>query len=143
MFGYDDDELNQIIMTKVLDPSIVVLITLDQSQAGGVHEKMLVEADQKNNLAAFGTHFVIGQSATHQISHTKGFVADGKVGAEGSTNWSTSGEGTFVVKGDGQSGGAGYKAQNNTQSIFVDPDAIARFQAELINEHVAAQEQPK
>jgi len=137
MFGYDDDELNEIVMGKVLDPQITVLITLDKSQAGGRHEKVLLDADRNHHLQSFNTHFVVGQSATHQISHTKGFVADGRVGAEGSTNWSGSGEGTFVVTG--QAGGAGYKAQNNTQSIFTDPDTIHRFQAELIAEHLAAQ----
>ena len=134
MFGYDDTELNNLIMEKVLNPSITVMITLDQSQAGGVHEKALLDADQKYNLAAFGTHFAIGQSATHQISHTKGFVADGRVAAEGSTNWSDSGEGTFVVQG--MAGGPGYKAQNNTQCIITDPDTIVRFQTELIAEHM-------
>ena len=82
----------------------------------------------------------IGQSATHQISHTKGFVADGKVGAEGSTNWSSSGEGTFVVAG--KAGGTGYKAQNNTQSVFTDPDTVSRFSSELVREHLAAGAQP-
>lgn len=139
MFGYDDDELNDIIMAKAMDPQITVLITLDKSQAGGVHEKRLLDSDIAKNPSAFNTHFVIGQSATHQISHTKGFVADGRVGGEGSTNWSDSGEGTFVISG--KPGGAGYKAQNNTQSIFTDPDTISRFQAELIAEHLAAQAQ--
>jgi hypothetical protein len=139
MFGFDDDELNDILMAKALDPSIIMLITLDKSQAGGKHEKALLDSDVAKNPSAFNTHFVVGQSATHQISHTKGFVADGKVGGEGSTNWSSSGEGTFVVTG--KAGGAGYKAQNNTQSIFTDPDTISRFQAELIAEHMTAQQQ--
>jgi hypothetical protein len=139
MFGFDDDELNDILMAKALDPSITMLITLDQSQAGGVHEKRLLDSDLSKNPTAYNTHFVIGQSATHQISHTKGFVADGKVAGEGSTNWSTSGEGTFVVAG--RAGGSGYVAQNNTQSIITDPDSIARFTAELIAEHTAAQAQ--
>lgn len=137
MFGYDDDELNDIILNIVHDPGVSCLITLDSSQAGGVHEKKLLESDAAKDPEAYNTHFVIGQSATHQISHTKGFVADGLVGAEGSTNWSSSGEGTFVVKG--HAGGAGYKAQNNTQTFFTCPDAITRFQAQLIAEHVAAQ----
>jgi hypothetical protein len=139
MFGYDDDELNKVLMEKVFDPSVTMLITLDKSQAGGKHEKMLLDADRKQALAQFNTHFVIGQSATHQISHTKGFVADGRVGGEGSVNWSASGEGTFVV--NGQSGGKGYKAQNNTQTIFTDPDSVTRFQTELIAEHMTAQSQ--
>ncbi len=139
MFGYDDDELNDIIMAKALDPSITVLITLDQSQAGSVHEKRLLDSDVAKNPTAYNTHFVVGQSATHQISHTKGFVADGKVAGEGSTNWSTSGEGTFVISG--KAGGTGYVAQNNTQSIITDPDSISRFTAELIAEHTAAQEE--
>jgi hypothetical protein len=139
MFGYDDDKLNEIIMKKVMDPSVTVVITLDKSQSGGKHEKALLDADRKQALAQFNTHFTIGQSLTHQISHTKGFVADGKVGAEGSTNWSTGGEGTFVV--EGQPGGSGYKAQNNTQTIFIDTDSINRFQTELIAEHLAARDQ--
>lgn len=136
MFGYDDEELNDLLMKIVHDPSITCVITLDKSQAGGVHEKRLLESDAAQDPVGFSSHFVIGQSATHQISHTKGFVADGKVGAEGSTNWSASGEGTFVVKG--QPGGTGYRAQNNTQSVFTDPDAVTRFQAELLAEHMAA-----
>lgn len=137
MFGYDDDELNDVIMDIVHNPRITCLITLDKSQAGGVHEKRLLDSDVARDPVGFNTHFVIGNSATHQISHTKGFVADGIIGGEGSTNWSNSGEGTFIVKG--QPGGAGYKAQNNTQTIFTCPDAVARFQAELIAEHLAAQ----
>ncbi len=148
MFGFDDEELNQILMKIAVDASITMLVTLDKSQANGPHEKMLLDADRQHNLALFNTHFVtkthvqeftIGQSATHQISHTKGFVADGRVAGEGSTNWSTSGEGTFVVKG--APGGAGYKAQNNTQSIITDPDTISRFSAELVAEHMVAQKQ--
>jgi hypothetical protein len=141
MFGFDDSELNNLLMQKALNPAVTMLITLDRSQASGVHEKALLAADQAYNLAAYNTHFVIGESATHQISHTKGFVADGRVAGEGSTNWSTSGEGTFVI--NGSPGGPGYKAQNNTQSIITDPDTIIRFQTELIAEHMIAQSQQK
>ena len=144
MFGYDDDELNDVVMQKVLDSHITVLITLDKSQSGGKHEKQLLDLDRQHALAAFGTHFTVGQSLTHQISHTKVFVIDGKVGAEGSTNWSASGEGT-LVKGTyyvkDQIVGAGYKAQNNTQTIITDHDSVVRFQSELIAEHLAARDQ--
>ncbi len=139
MFGYDDEELNDIIMNLVMDPDVTVVITLDKSQASGVHEKAILDVDREKDLANFNTHIAIGQSSTHQISHTKGFVADGKVGGEGSTNWSNSGEGVYVVSG--RAGGKGYKAQNNTQSIFTDPDTINRFQTELISEHLIAQKQ--
>jgi hypothetical protein len=139
MFGFDDDELNDILMAKVLDPHVVMLITLDKSQAGGKHERALLDSDAGKDPIGFSTHFVVGQSETHQISHTKGFIADGRVGGEGSTNWSRSGEGTFLLSG--QPGGPGYKAQNNTQTIFTDQDTISRFQAELISEHMTAQEQ--
>jgi hypothetical protein len=148
MFGFDDEELNDILMKIALDDSITMLVTLDKSQAGGRHEKRLLDADREHNLALFNTHvvtkthlheIVIGQSATHQISHTKGFVADGRVAGEGSTNWSDAGEGTFVVKG--VPGGPKYKAQNNTQSIITDPDTVSRFSAELVAEHLIAQKQ--
>jgi hypothetical protein len=150
MFGYDDDELNDIIMTIAHDPTITMLITLDKSQSGGAHEKALLSSDVAKNPSLFNTSIttaaqmaqldakqvVTGQSSTHQISHTKGFVADGKVGAEGSTNWSSSGEGTFVVVG--KPGGVGYKAQNNTQTVFTDPDTVSRFSSELVREHISA-----
>src|SRR5713101_9196261 len=139
MFGYDDDDLNDECMRCAEDSSITTVITLDKSQAGSVHEKKILASNASKDPAAFNAHFVTGQSATHQITHTKGGVLDGKVGFEGSTNWSTSGEGTFVVKG--QPGGAGYKAQNNTLAVFTDPDTLARFAAELIAEHLAARDQ--
>jgi hypothetical protein len=139
MFGFDDEELNDILWSLAADPSVTMLVTLDKSQAGGAHERKILDSDIAKDPVRFSTHFAVGQSATHQISHTKGFVADGKVGGEGSTNWSSSGEGTFVVAG--RSGGRGYKAQNNTQSIFTDPDTIVRFQTELIAEHLAAKAQ--
>ena len=75
MFGYDDDELNAIIMKKVLDPNVTVVITLDKSQSGGAHEKALLDADKQQALAAFNTHFTIGQSLTHQISQLAGLRA--------------------------------------------------------------------
>ncbi|HEX8109936.1 MAG TPA: hypothetical protein VF516_19530, partial [Kofleriaceae bacterium] len=137
MYGYDDDELNDECMRCAGDPSITTLITLDESQARGRHEKQILDSDMARNPTAFNTHvIVIGRSATQQISHTKGGVLDGQVGFEGSTNWSVSGEGTFVLKG--KPGGPGYKAQNNTLAVFTDPDAISRFTAELIAEHMAA-----
>jgi hypothetical protein len=140
MFGFDDDELNEILKKIAVDPTITMLVTLDKSQAGGKHEKALLDADRKADLALFNTHVAIGQSLTHQISHTKGFVADGKVAGEGSTNWSVSGEGA-AVGGTFNTKTAGFKAQNNTQSIITDPDTISRFTAELIAEHMIAQQQ--
>jgi hypothetical protein len=133
MFGYDDEELNDILMRLAADRSITTMYTLDSSQAGGIHEKTILASDVGENPAAYNASFVIGKSATNQITHTKGWVADGRVGGEGSTNWSTSGEGTFIVMG--HAGGPGYKAQNNTQSIFTSLDDVTRFQAELIAEH--------
>jgi hypothetical protein len=140
MFGFDDDELNDILKKIAVDKTITMLVTLDKSQAGGAHEKALLDADRKADLALFNTHVAIGQSRTHQISHTKGFVADGKVAGEGSTNWSVSGEGQGVG-GLFNVNAPGYKAQNNTQSIITDPDTISRFSAQLIAEHMIAQGQ--
>ncbi len=136
MFGYDDETLNDECMRCAEDPQITTVITLDKSQSSGVHEKTLLTSDAAKDPAAYRSHFAIGQSATHQISHTKGGCLDGRVGFEGSTNWSASGEGTFVTKG--QAGGPGYKAQNNTLAVFTDADTISRFTAELIAEHLVA-----
>lgn len=126
MFGYDDPELNDIIMAKLADPRIKVMITLDKTQAGGAHERKLLAADVAKNPTAWNNSVVIGRSSTGEINHTKGFVVDTLVAGEGSTNWSDTGE------------GIGRKSQNNTQTIFTDPDSVKRFQDQLISEHLSA-----
>lgn len=137
MFGYDDEELNELVMAVAEDPLATAVYTLDKSQAGGAHEKRILASDAVKDPIAYKSHFAIGRSATHQISHTKGGVLDGRVGFEGSTNWSASGEGTYIA-GLITPGGPGYKAQNNTLAVFTDSDTCARFTAELIAEHVIA-----
>lgn len=134
MFGYDDDELDQIIQHLVETQHVYVQGTLDKSQAGGVHEKKILETWKPG----MRTSFAIGQSATHQISHTKGGVCDGIVAWEGSTNWSSSGEGT-IVAADGSN--TGRKAQNNTCAFYVNPVEINTFSAELAEEHTTVLKQ--
>lgn len=137
MFGYDDEALNTLLMGLAGDPTIAMLVTLDKSQSGGVHEKKILASDIAKDASAYKTHFAIGQSATHQISHTKGGVLDGRVGFEGSTNWSTSGEGSFIV-GKHAPGGTSYKAQNNTLMVFTDRGSLDAFKDELVLEHQVA-----
>jgi len=90
MFGYDDDELNNIIQGKLADEKIFVQMSLDRSQAAGVHEKEIL-AKWDNN--AFGNSIAIGTSSVHNaISHLKIVIVDGVYTVKGSTNWSLSGE---------------------------------------------------
>lgn len=120
MFGYDDDELDAIIQSKINDEHVYVQGTLDRSQAGGVHEKKILAGwDQQVRNS-----FVIEESPTGQIAHTKGGVIDGVVAFEGSTNWSASGEGINP-----------HRAQNNTFAIYTHPIEIHRFTDELDYEH--------
>lgn len=138
MFGYDDDEINRAIMALLHNPNVAVQGTLDSSQAGGVHEKAILEADVAGD-PAFYNSIVVGQSATHQISHTKGgvFVGQG-LGFEGSTNWSASGEGTGIKLDPAATPAPGYKAQNNTLAVSANPVFLARFGARLDVEHINA-----
>jgi phosphatidylserine/phosphatidylglycerophosphate/cardiolipin synthase-like enzyme len=90
MFGYDDDELNKIIQGKLGDEKIYVQMSLDRSQASGVHETQIL-ANWSNN--AFGNSIAIGTSSVHNaISHLKVVIVDGVYTVKGSTNWSLSGE---------------------------------------------------
>jgi hypothetical protein len=142
MFGYDDDQLNQILVGLLHDPNVMVQVTLDKSQATGVHEKAILQSDAAANPAGYAADFAVGQSAQHQISHTKGGVLDGIVAFEGSTNWSASGEGTGIVLGDAKQN-PGFKAQNNTLAVYVNPYEIAKFSARLDYEHGVAAHQPQ
>ena len=90
MFGYDDDELNKIIQTKLADEKVYVQMSLDRSQASGVHEKQILAQWQND---AFGNSIAIGTSSVHNaISHLKIVIIDGVYTVKGSTNWSLSGE---------------------------------------------------
>jgi hypothetical protein len=139
-FGYDDDELNADIIGLLGNPNVRVQATLDKSQAGGVHEKAILDEDRKLG-ATFYNSFVIGQSATHQISHTKGGVLVGQgIGFEGSMNWSGSGEGTGINLKPGKPT-PGFKAQNNTLLVSTNPVFLSRFSARLDAEHITAMQQ--
>ena len=90
MFGYDDDELNSIIQGKLADERVYVQMSLDRSQASGVHEKAILA---RWNNDAFGNSIAIGTSSVHNaISHLKIVIVDGVYTVKGSTNWSLSGE---------------------------------------------------
>ena len=90
MFGYDDDELNKIIQSKLTDERVYVQMSLDRSQATGAHEKQIL-ASWGND--AFGNSIAIGTSSVHNaISHLKIVIVDGVYTVKGSTNWSLSGE---------------------------------------------------
>lgn len=120
MFGYDDDALDAVIRALVDSEHVYVQGTLDKSQAAGVHEKKILAGWD----ATVRSSFAIGESSTHQITHTKGGVIDAKVGWEGSTNWSAPGEGTDPKK-----------AQNNTCAFYTNPVEITKFGIELDEEH--------
>lgn len=134
MFGYDDDELNEIIMGLIKNHHVFVQGTLDKSQAGGVHERKILATWD----AATRSSFAIGQSATHQILHTKGAVLDGVVSFEGSTNWSASGEGTGIDLDPAAPRPKGFKAQANTLTVMTNPIEIATFTDRLDEEHLEA-----
>lgn len=141
MFGYDDEELNQAIVNMIHMPGVYVQGTLDRSQAGGVHERKLLEANAA--VPEWSASFAVGQSETHQISHTKGGVCSGLgIGFEGSTNWSVSGEGAGISLKADVANPSGFKAQNNTLLLSTNPVYLARFSARLDAEHkIAIQQQ--
>jgi hypothetical protein len=143
MFGYDDDDLNRVLMGLVQNPSVMVQVTLDRSQASGVHEKVILGSDVGQDAEGFANDFTVGKSSTGQISHTKGGVLDGIVAFEGSTNWSSSGEGTGISLSATKQA-PGFKAQNNTLAVYMNPYEIAKFAARLDYEHsvAASQRQP-
>ena len=142
MFGYDDDDLNQVLMGLVQNPAIMVHVTLDKSQSAGATEKAILTSDTGQDAKGFANDFVIGESATDQISHTKGGVLDGIVAFEGSTNWSASGEGTGINLTSTKQA-PGFKAQNNTLSVYVNAYEIAKFAARLDYEHAVAAGRPQ
>ena len=123
MYGFDDDELADIILSKLNDENVYVQLTLDSSQAGGVHERTLL-ADKQFPASSVA----VGRSEKHAIMHLKEIVVDGVIWVTGSTNWSDGGE----------------SKQDNQLTIMLSPydaaDATARIgaiHANMLNEAAA------
>jgi phosphatidylserine/phosphatidylglycerophosphate/cardiolipin synthase-like enzyme len=92
MFGYDDDQLNQVIRAQLESVNVYVQMSLDQSQAGGVHERDILKSLSNWENAKIGNSIAIGRSEKGAIMHLKLVIVDGLDVITGSTNWSSSGE---------------------------------------------------
>lgn len=87
LYGFDDDEIADAIEEKLADEHVQVTLTLDSSQAAGVHEKRILAREKYP-----ASIVAVGRSEKHAIMHLKLLVVDGRIVVTGSTNWSTSGE---------------------------------------------------
>jgi len=116
MFGYDDDELAAMLDAALKDPTMFVQISLDKSQAGGVHERAIL-AKYAHEMT--GNSVAIGTSERGAIMHRKMVIVDGMWRVSGSTNWSTSGE----------------TLQDNEATILLDATACAEARSVLDIEH--------
>lgn len=122
MYGYDDDELADMIDGLLKNPAIYCQITLDSSQAAGVHEKALLAKYQHEMT---GNSVAIGRSERGAIMHRKVCLIDGLWRITGSTNWSESGE----------------SKQDNELTVLQSASACAEARAVLDIEHDSALQQ--
>jgi phosphatidylserine/phosphatidylglycerophosphate/cardiolipin synthase-like enzyme len=122
VYGFDDDELAEILRVHLATPNVYVQITLDKSQAGGVHERELLAKFRHEDV---GNSIAIGTSEKSAIMHRKMAIVDGIWLIGGSTNWSESGE----------------TKQDNELTIHRSPELCARARTILDIEHDHALEQ--
>lgn len=122
MYGWNDPEVAEMIDGFLKNPAMYVQVTLDRSQAGGVHERALLEM-YKNEMS--GNSVAIGTSEHSAIMHRKMFVVDGLWRVSGSTNMGDSAE----------------RLQDNEMSIVFDAVVCAEARPILDVEHDHALQQ--
>lgn len=120
-YGFDDQQISDLLLGKSADPEIAFVLNLDETQAAGVHEKALLAAWQSH----VGTSVAVGQSLKHAISHLKVTVIDGLYVLSGSTNLSLSGE----------------QKQDNELRITRNPLLAARYSSVIMLNHAAMLQQ--
>jgi phosphatidylserine/phosphatidylglycerophosphate/cardiolipin synthase-like enzyme len=120
MYGFDDEPVARVIGGKMQDPHMFVQLSFDSSQAGGVHERVLLEKMKfPGNMVAYG------RSERGAIMHMKMFIIDGRFVGGGSTNWSDGGE----------------DKQDNHLTIIDDATHAARARAKIDLIHATMQAQ--
>jgi phosphatidylserine/phosphatidylglycerophosphate/cardiolipin synthase-like enzyme len=112
MYGYDDNQLNTILQSKLHDENIYVQMSLDSTQAAGKAERELLAAWLNDKT---GNSIAIGHSEKSAIMHLKMVIIDGVDVVTGSTNWSEGGE----------------TKQDNQMTVIRDPYVCAEARSRL------------
>lgn len=119
MYGFADQELANVLYTKLINEHTYVQITLDSTQAAGAHERKILQAENYPSSSV-----AIGRSERGAIMHLKEFIIDGVILGTGSTNWSIGAE----------------TKQDNQLTVIADPHvaAEARARIDCIHAHMLA-----
>ena len=141
MFGYDDDELNEILFDS-RGPERHLMVTLDKARPGGAHEKKLLDADNAA-ISRASTPPLRDRPVGHPPDQPHQGLRRSTARSAPKVRPTGRPQAKAPASRESNPAKSGIQSANNTLAVYINAYEIAKFAARLDYEHAVAAAQPQ